>query len=82
MEFKNNRESPEDRLAEKRQWGPEVCLRQDPEILSVSSPRGFAGLGGLSMPCPQEGGSHSTSIRFIFPRSVPIKPWPFFSGRV
>lgn len=27
MEFKNNRESPEDQLAEKRQWGPRslVC---------------------------------------------------------
>lgn len=33
----------EDQLAEKRRWGPEVCLRRDPEILSTSSLRGFAG---------------------------------------
>lgn len=46
---KHKRRSSENQLAKDRQWEPEVFLYQDLEELGVSTPRGFAELGGLSM---------------------------------
>lgn len=46
---KHKRGSSENQLAKDRQWEPEVCLYQDLEELGVSTPRGFAELGGLFM---------------------------------
>lgn len=81
MVFKNKRGSSENQLAKDRQWEPEVCLHQELEELGVSTPRGFAELGGLSMLLPslslstsawrQAERSLSTLTQFIFPLSVP-----------
>lgn len=84
MGFRKDRGSPKDQLAEEIQWKPEVCLHQDLEELGTTAPRGFPGLGGLSMllPQPQRSTSawrhgersHDTLTRFFFPLSVLFRP--------